>query len=160
MRYLTRGAIIAAIYVALTFLVSLVGLDKGAIQFRLSEALCVLPAFMPEAVPGLFIGCILANTLTGCAPWDVVFGSLATLIGAIGARALRRTPRCLKWLIPLPTVLANAIIVPFVIMYTYGAEGAYIYFFATVGLGEVVCAWGLGLALYYYIEKRGTPFLT
>ena len=153
-RYLTRGATVAALYVALTFLVSLIGLDKGAIQFRLSEALCVLPAFMPEAVPGLFIGCILANSLTGCAPWDIVLGSAATLIGAVGARLLRRAPRGARWLIPFPTVMANALIVPLVIKYAYGTEGAYLFFFATVGIGEVVCAWMLGMMLYYYLARR------
>ena len=75
--YITRGALVAAMYVALTYLTSLFGLDKGAIQFRLSEALCILPAFMPEAIPGLFIGCIISNLISACAPWDVVFGSIA-----------------------------------------------------------------------------------
>ena len=153
-RYLTRGATVAALYVAITFLVSLVGLDKGAIQLRLSEALCVLPAFMPEAVLGLYIGCIVANLLTGCLAWDIIFGSLATLIGAIGARALRNAPRRLKWTIPLPTVLANAAIVPLVIKYAYGAEGTYLFFLATVTAGEIICAWVLGMIFYYYLEKR------
>ena len=80
--YTTRGALIAAIYVALTAIASAVGLSSGAIQFRISEALCILPIFMPEAVPGLFIGCLISNVLSGCVVWDVIFGSLATLIGA------------------------------------------------------------------------------
>ena len=79
---LTQGAMIAALYVVLTFIANLAGLASGVIQVRLSEALTILPVFTAAAVPGLAIGCVLANLLTGCAIWDVVFGSLATLIGA------------------------------------------------------------------------------
>ncbi len=151
--YLTRGAMIAALYVALTYLASLFGIDKGAIQFRISEMLCILPAFFPEAVLGLTIGCILANLLTGCLALDIVFGSLATLIGALGARLLKKLPLKLAWLIPLPTILANAIIVPFVIKYVYMTEGLYWFFFSTVALGELVCAGILGSVLYYSFKK-------
>ena len=151
--YLTRGAMIAALYIALTYLASLFGLDKGAVQFRISEMLCILPAFFPEAVLGLTVGCILANTLTGCLVLDIIFGSLATLIGAIGARLLRKVPKKLVWLIPVPTILANAIIVPFVIKYVYMTEGIYWIFFLTVGLGELVCAGILGTFLYYSLSK-------
>lgn len=152
--YLTRGALIGAMYVALTYLTSLIGLDKGVIQFRLSEALCVLPAFMPEAVPGLFIGCLLANLLTGCVFWDILFGSLATLIGAIGARLISKLPRRLAPLIPLPTVVANALIVPPVLIYAYGVPDAYFFIVMTVALGEIVCAFSLGLVLYYSLRKN------
>ena len=151
--YLTRGAMIAALYVALTYLASLFGLDKGAIQFRISEMLCILPAFLPEATLGLTIGCILANLLTGCLALDILFGSIATLIGAIGARLLRHLPIKFAWLIPVPTILANAIIVPFVIKYVYMTEGFYWLFFLTVGLGELVCAGIAGTMLYYSIKK-------
>ena len=144
---------IAALYVALTYLSSLVGLDKGAIQFRISEMLCILPAFFPEAVIGLTIGCALANLVTGSMALDIVFGSLATLLGALGVRALRKLPKKLSWLIPLPTILANAVIVPFVIKYVYLTEGLYWIFFLTVGLGELVCAGILGMMLYYSIKK-------
>ena len=144
---------IAALYVALTYLASLFGLDKGAIQFRISEMLCILPAFLPEATLGLTIGCILANLLTGCLALDILFGSIATLIGAIGARLLRHLPIKFAWLIPVPTILANAIIVPFVIKYVYMTEGFYWLFFLTVGLGELVCAGIAGTMLYYSIKK-------
>ena len=156
--YLTRGAMIAALYVALTYLASLFGLDKGAIQFRISEMLSILPAFFPEAVLGLTIGCMLANLLTGCLALDIVFGSLATLIGAIGARLLRKLPLKFAWLIPVPTILANAIIVPFVIKYVYMTEGLYWFFFLTVGLGELVCAGIMGSVLYYSIRKSKRLF--
>lgn len=151
--YITRGAIVAAMYVALTYLASVLGLSSGVIQFRISEALCVLPIFMPEAIPGLAIGCLLSNALTGCVFWDVVFGTVATLIGAVGAYLLRKLPTRLIWLATLPTVLANAIIVPFVLMYAYGIEGGYFYFMLTVGIGEVVCATIGGTLLYFAMKN-------
>ena len=151
--YITRGAMIAAMYVALTYLSALFGLASGVIQFRISEALCILPMFFPEAVLGLTVGCIISNTVTGSLFWDVVFGSLATLIGAIGARLLRKLPHKLSFIATLPTLFANAIIVPFVLMWVYGAEGAYWYFFLTVGLGELVCASIGGAVLYYALKK-------
>ena len=151
--FVTRGAIVAAMYVALTYLAAMLGLSSGVIQFRISEALCILPVFMPEAIPGLAIGCLLSNTLTGCLPWDIALGTVATLIGAVGAYLLRRAPRRLAWLATLPTVLANAIIVPFVLMYAYGIEGGYFYFMLTVGIGEIVCA-GIGGTLLYFAMKK------
>ena len=151
--YLTRGAMVAALYVALTYLSHLFGLASGVIQFRLSEALCILPVFMPEATLGLFVGCLLSNLLTGCAVWDIIFGSLATLIGAVGAGLLRRLPHKLAFAATLPTLTSNAFIVPFVLIYTYGAEGTYLYFMITVGIGELVCACGGGTALYYLIKR-------
>ena len=77
------GGVIAALYVVLTVIANALGLASGAIQVRFSEALTILPVFTPAAIPGLTVGCVLANLITGCAPWDVVFGSLATLIGAL-----------------------------------------------------------------------------
>ena len=150
LRFLCRGALVAALYVVLTWLCALVGLDKGVIQMRLSEALCVLPAFTGAAVPGLFVGCLLANLLTGSALPDVVFGSLATLIGALGAYFLRRR----KWLVPLPTVLANTLIIPFVLRFAYGAEGTIPYFMLTVGIGEVISAYICGMLLYVAVDRR------
>lgn len=153
LRFLCRGALIAALYVVLTWLCALVGLDKGVIQMRLSEALCVLPAFTGAAVPGLFVGCLLANLLTGSALPDVVFGSLATLIGALGAYFLRRR----KWLVPLPTVLANTLIIPFVLRFAYGAEGTIPYFMLTVGAGEVISAYICGMLLYAALVRQKAP---
>ena len=150
LRFLCRGALVAALYVVLTWLCALVGLDKGVIQMRLSEALCVLPAFTGAAVPGLFVGCLLANLLTGSALPDIVFGSLATLIGALGAYFLRRR----KWLVPLPTVLANTLIIPFVLRFAYGAEGSIPYFMLTVGAGEVISAYICGMLLYAALVRQ------
>lgn len=146
-RYITRSAAIAVIYAAIAYVSA--PLQFFFFQFRLSEAMCILPIFMPEAIPGLFIGCILANYFSGAVFFDVLFGSIATLIGAIGAYALRRLPHKLMWLTTLPTVLANASIVPFVIMLAYGSPESYWFLFATVAVGEIATASLLGSLFYY-----------
>jgi uncharacterized membrane protein len=151
--YLVRGALISALYVLLTLISASVGLASGTVQFRLAEMLCILPIFFPEAVLGLFFGCFIANMLTGAVIWDVVFGALATLIGAFFSYLLRRLPPRLIFISTLPTVLANALIVPLVLIYANKISGAYIYFAATVGLGELVCATAGGTALYPIIKK-------
>ena len=144
---------IAAIYVALTMLSALMGLSSGAIQLRLSEAMCLLPLILPEAIVGLTLGCALANFITGCAVWDIVFGSVATLIGALGAYLLRRLPEKYEFVATIPTVLANAVIVPFVLKWAYGLEDGYWFLFATVGIGEVLSAGVLGTFLYKNLKK-------
>ena len=146
--YLTRGALIAALYVVLTQMASMMGLSSGVIQLRFSEALCILPIFMPEAVPGLFVGCLISNILAGGVFWDVIFGSLATLIGAVGARMLKDLPRKHMWLATLPTILANAIIVPLVLIFAYGVPDSFIFLVLIVGVGEVISAGVGGYALY------------
>lgn len=151
--YLSQAAVIAALYVVLTFIAALMGLASGAIQVRLSESLCVLPCFTAAAVPGLFVGCIIANLLTGCALWDVVFGSLATLIGAVLCRVLRR------YRLPalIPNILSNTIIVPLVLMYVYGTPETFWYLALTVGIGEIiscgVLGWLLGRLLDPHSER-------
>ena len=151
-RYLTRGALIAALYVGLSYISTVFGLASGAIQFRISEALCILPIFMPEAIPGLFIGCIISNIIGGCVLWDIIFGSIATLLGAIGAYMLRRLPDKLIWLATLPNLLSNAIIVPFVLMYAYGVEAGFFALSLSVGIGEVVCGVIGGTVLGYAVR--------
>ena len=111
---LTQGAVIAALYVVLTLVFA--PISFGPIQLRIAEALCILPMFTPAAIPGLFIGCMLANLIGGGVILDVIFGSLATLIGAVFGYLLRKN----RWLVPLPAVIANALIVPFVLKYGYG----------------------------------------
>ena len=150
---LTRGAIVAAMYVALTYVSFAFGLASGVIQLRLSEALCVLPIFLPEAVFGLTLGCFLSNLFMGSAIWDIIFGSLATLIGALGAYLLGKCPEKIKFLTTLPTVLANAIIIPPVLIFAYGATDGYPFILATVSLGEILSAGVLGTLLYYGIKK-------
>ncbi len=147
--FICRGALIAAVYTVLTHLANAMGLANGAIQFRISEALCALGVFTPAAIPGVALGCFLSNLTTGCAIWDIIFGSLASLIGMIGLRALKKHPV----LAPLPYVAANVIIVPFVLRYAYGDAHALPYLALTVGIGEVVCAWILGVALWLLLKK-------
>lgn len=149
-KFLTHAALIAALYVLLTYLAALMGLSSGAIQIRFSEALCILPYFTPAAIPGLTVGCLLANALTGSALWDVIFGSLATLVGAVLARLLRKR----KWLVPLPSVLSNMAIVPPVLMLVYGAPESYPFLLLTVGIGEVISIYGIGMLLLHALEKR------
>lgn len=147
--FLTQAAMIAALYVVLTFVSNAFGLASGAIQIRISEALTVLPYFSPVAVPGLFVGCIISNLLTGCALFDVIFGSLATLLGAIGTRMLRKW----KWLAPLPPIISNTVIVPFVLTYVYALPGGIPYFMLTVGIGEIISCGILGMILLSVLSK-------
>ncbi len=144
------AALIAAAYVVLTFVASAFGLASGAIQVRLSEALTILPIFTPYAIPGVFIGCLLANILTGCALWDIILGSFATLIGAVGTYLLRKH----KLLATIPPMLANTIIVPFVLVNVYALEGTYWYFALTVFIGEFISCGILGTLLQKTLFKR------
>ena len=154
--YLVHGAVIAALYVVLTLLANALGLANYAIQVRFSEALTILPVFTPAAIPGLFLGCIISNTLTGCMLLDIIFGSIATLIGAAGTWLLRNKA---KWLAPLPPIIANTIIVPFVLAYVYHAVGAIYYFMLTVGIGEIISCGVLGMLLRTVLQKyRGQIF--
>lgn len=149
-RGIAVGAIIAAMYVVLTYVASALGLANGAIQVRFSEALTILPVFTPYAIPGLFIGCLTSNILTGCVATDILFGSLATLIGAIGTYLLRKHPV----LATLPPILANTIIIPFILMYVYHAEGTLIYFFITIFIGELISCGILGALLHKSLSKH------
>ena len=149
-RFLTQSGAIAAVYVLLTMLAAALGLDSGAVQLRLSEALTILPVFTPAAVPGLFIGCLLSNLLAGGVIWDVIFGSLATLLGAVGTRLLRKN----RWLACLPPILGNVLIIPFVLTYAYGIPGGIPWFMFTVGMGEVLSCGLLGQLLWSTLDKH------
>ena len=156
-RSLTFAAVLAALYTVLTLLSSLFGLSGGAVQLRLSESLTILPAIcpaflVPGAVSGLAVGCFLSNFITGCAVWDVLFGTLATLLGALGTAAMRKFPR-LAWISP---VLANTLIVPQILIAVYGAKEALWFLTLTVGIGELLSCGGLGL-LVTYVWKRVFP---
>lgn len=150
--FLTQAAMIAALYVVLTLAINAFGLASGAIQVRVSEALTILPYFTPAAIPGLFIGCLLSNTITGCALFDIIFGSIATLLGAVGTYLLRRQ----KWLAPVSPIIANTIIVPFVLSYVYGTPGTIPYLMLTVGIGEVLSCGVLGMVLLFALNKYRT----
>lgn len=151
-RYLTLAAVIAALYVVLTYLSALFGLSgQNLIQVRLSEALCILPYFTSAAVPGVTLGCLIANLLTGAHALDIVFGTLATLLGAVGTRVLRKW----RFLAPLPPILANTVIVPFVLRYAYlMVDIAMPILFLTVGIGEILSVGLLGSVLLRALQKR------
>ena len=142
-QFVAQAAVIAAIYVVLTLLFA--PFSYGEVQVRLSEALTILPVFTPAAVPGLFVGCLLSNILGGCIVPDIIFGSLATLTGAVFTYLLRNQSR---FLAPLPPILANALIVPFVLRFGYQVPLPIPFMMLTVGVGEVISCGVLGMILY------------
>ena len=146
--FITQAAVIAALYVVLVVVFNYISF--GPIQFRVAEALTILPYFTPAAIPGLFIGCILANVIGGAGVWDIIFGSIATLIGAVFTYLLRKKS---KFLAPLPPVLANTIIVPWVLKYAYGAEEMVWFMAVTVGIGEILACYVLGMILLFALNK-------
>ena len=152
---LVQAAMIAALYVVLTFIANALGLASQAIQVRFSEALTILPYFTPAAIPGLFIGCLLSNILTGCALPDIIFGSLTTLAGAIFTYKLRKY----KWLAPVPPIVANAIVIPFVLLYAYGVRPLW-FSFVTVTIGEILSCGVLGMLLLFALNKYRSKLVT
>lgn len=152
--FLTQAAMIAALYVVLTYLANALGLANYAIQVRFSEALTILPFFTPAAIPGLFVGCLLSNILTGCALIDIIFGSIATLIGAVFTYMLRKH----KFLVALPPILSNTIFVPFILKYAYQIEPIWLSA-VTVSIGEIISCGVLGMLLLFGLEKyKGVLF--
>ena len=138
--HLALGGVIAAMYAAL----AMINIPISFFQLRPAEALTVLPLFTPAAVPGLFVGCLLANYLTGCLWQDIVFGALATLLGAVFTRLLRKRPL----LAVLPPVLTNGAIIPPVLLFAYGVPDGYFFLLASVCVGEMLSASLLGYLLY------------
>lgn len=147
-QFITQGAVIAAIYVVLVLIFDT--FSFGPIQFRIAEMLTIMPYFTPAAIPGLFVWCLIANIIGGGLIWDIVFGSIATLIGAIGSYLVRKN----KWLVPLPPIIANMVIVPFVLKYAYGYDGLLVYFMFTVGLSEIIVCGIIGMALLTVMAKN------
>lgn len=147
--YVTQGAMIAALYVVLTLLTNAFGLASGVIQVRISEALCILPYFTPAAIPGLFLGCLFSNILTGCMPWDIIFGSLATLLGALGTYFIRKY----KFLTPLPPIIANTLVIPFVLQKVYQVPDALPFLMLTVGIGEFISCGIIGTVLLLSLPR-------
>lgn len=151
--WISQGAVIAALYVALTLIFA--PISFGAVQLRVSEALTVLPLFTSAAIPGLFVGCVLANLIAGAVVWDVVFGSLATLIGAAIGYALRRN----RWLVPIPAILANVVVIPFVLRYGYGVRELPLWLSALyILIGEILGCYVLGELLAFALLRRGFLF--
>ena len=152
--FLTQAAMIAAIYVVLTYVFA--PFSFGEVQIRISEALTILPLFTPAAIPGLFVGCLVGNILGGAILPDIIFGSIATLIGAIGTYTLRQQKPVYG---PLPPIIANIVIVPFVLRYGYGVALPIPFMMLTVGIGEVASCLVLGLVLYTALSRyRNTLF--
>lgn len=147
--YIVQAAMIAAIYIVLTVLSNQFGLASGAVQLRLSEALTILPYFTPTAIPGLYFGCLLSNLLTGGCLLDIIAGSFATLLGAVLTRKIHRY----NWLLPLPPIVANMLIVPVVLVYGYGVVDAWWYLVITVGIGEVLSCGVLGMLVWKALNK-------
>ena len=147
--FLTQAAMIAAVYVVLTYVFAPISFSE--IQVRIAEALTILPVFTPAAIPGLFIGCLLGNIIGGALIPDVVFGSMATLIGAFFTWKLRNMH---PFLAPIPPILSNTIIIPFVLKYAYLIDLPIPLMMLTVGIGEVLSCGVLGLLLYYALRSR------
>ena len=142
---ITRAAVLASVYAALTL--ALAPISFGPLQFRIAEAMTVLPWFYPEAIPGLFVGCLIANLAGGHGILDVVFGSLATLAAALATRRIRN-----HWLAPLPPVVINALVVGAVLSYALGLP--FLLTVAEVGLGQFGACYILGMPLLLYMKAR------
>lgn len=149
-RAITYSAITASLYCLLTFVAYSFGLSSGSIQIRISEALTILPAYTPYAIPGITIGCLLSNILTSCAPMDIIFGTFATFIGAVFTYLLKKH----KKLAPIPPILSNTIIVPLILTCVYGAKQALPFLMLTVGTGEFISAGILGTLLMKVLDKN------
>ena len=149
LKRIAQAGIIAAMYIALTFVFA--PISFGAIQVRIAEALTILPIFTPAAIPGLFVGCLLGNILGGAVIWDVIFGSLATLLGAIGTYLLRKRNPIFG---TIPPIISNTVIIPFVLRYAYGMEDtAHIILMFSIFCGEVLSCGVLGGALGFALRK-------
>ncbi|HJD35730.1 MAG TPA: QueT transporter family protein [Candidatus Blautia ornithocaccae] len=153
--FLTQAAMIAALYVVLTFVFA--PISFGEVQIRIAEMLTVLPIFTPAAVPGLFVGCLIGNITGGAMLPDVIFGSIATLVGAAGTCCLRNTNR---FFAVLPPIVANVLIVPFVLRYAYGVALPIPFLMLTVGIGEVVSCGVLGNCLITVLNRYRTRFFS
>ena len=156
LRHITTAAAVGAVYAAMSMLGSVFGVTFGPVQCRFAEALCVLPFFLPETAWGLGVGCLIANLLSPYGVLDIVVGSAATLLAAL------LTARCKKmWLAPLPPVLTNTVLIGLVLAYEQAGTSAafwptYGFNALTVGLGEVVACYGLGMLLLWRLSKSTT----
>lgn len=150
LKKLVRSAVIAAAYALLTVIWPF---SVGPLQCRLSEAFCVLPYCMPEAVPGLFVGCLLGNLISGAAAPDVLLGSIATLLAAV-LTWLAGKKKWPPFLAPLPAVLLNAVIVGFLLSHVYEYGLSFPVAALQVGGGEAISCYVLGLPLLYALNKN------
>lgn len=157
-RRVAFAGVLAAVYAAIT--VATASLSYGPVQFRLAEALTVLCCFTPAAIPGMVVGCMAANLASYVSAWDFLIGSCATLLACVItwflSRRLEQKPR-LIWLIPLPTVLCNAVIVGAEIAVFFD-ERAFLPAWGlnalSVGAGEAAVLYLLGVPLLFFLLKR------
>ena len=147
--FLTKAGVIAACYVVITIAFAPFGF--GEVQVRISEMLTILPIFGTAAIPGLFVGCIIGNIFGGAVVLDVIFGSIATLIGAVGTYLLRNKP---IYIATIPPIVSNAVIVPFVLKYAYGSPMPIPLMMLTVGIGEIISCGVLGSLLGKVLKTR------
>lgn len=148
--FITQAAMIAALYVILTYLAAALGISSGVIQVRFSEALTILPFFTPAAIPGVFIGCLISNMLTGACLLDIIFGSLTTLVAAIISYKIRK----FKYAVCIPPIVGNTLVIPLILRYGYGmTDDAIPFMMLTVGAGEVISCGILGCALLSALYK-------
>ncbi len=158
-QFLTQGALIAALYVVLCQIFAPISFRD--VQVRIAEGLTILPFFTPAAIPGLFVGCILGNLLGGAIPLDVIFGSLATLIGALGTWAIGKKiqsahlSKAVKYTLPIPPIAMNTIVVPLILYYGYGINIPIPIQMLTVGFGEILSCGVIGMILLFSLEKVG-----
>jgi uncharacterized membrane protein len=151
--FITQAAAIAAVYVVLTLVFA--PISYGEVQVRISESLTILPFFTSAAVPGLFIGCLIANISGGAVIWDIIFGSIATLLGAIGTYKLRSN----RWLAPLPPIISNTVIVPLVLRFGYGVNLPIPLLMVFIAIGEIISCGVLGEILLTLLKRyRGRIF--
>ena len=146
-QFMAEAAMIAAFYVVITLM--LAPFSFGEVQLRLSEALTILPVFTPAAIPGLFIGCLIGNLLGGGIILDIAVGSLATLLGAVGTYALRRRPM----ISPIAPIIANTLLVPFVLKYGYQIPLSIPFMMLTVGIGELISCGIFGIILMKVLNR-------
>ena len=150
--YVAKAGVIAALYVVLVMVFNIISF--GVIQFRIAEAMTILPFFTSAAIPGLFVGCLVANILGGALPMDIIFGSLATLLAAYLSYKLRKK----AWLVPIPPIVINAVVVGLLLKYTYGFEGALIVLMGSVFMGQLISVYGLGMLLLNALKPFRSKF--
>lgn len=146
-QFIAEAAVIAAIYTVLVVIFQ--PISFGPIQFRIAELLTVLPYFTPAAIPGVTIGCFISAIVTSAEPLDMIFGSLATLIAAFLSYKLKRN----KFLVPIPPIAVNALIVPWVLRYAYGYPFTIPFMMLTVGVSEFLAVGVLGMVFLFALEK-------
>lgn len=160
-----QAAVIAAIYVVLTILAASFDLASGAVQVRFSEALTILPFFTPAGIYGVTLGCFLSNILINANILDIIFGTSATLLGCLGTwyigRIYRNTKHpMLRFLAPIPPILANSLIVPYILVYAYGLPDAILFLMVTVGIGEIIACGVFGMMLMLSLSPMQSLLFT